>query len=154
MNCTESLMTTYTIERAEYNEYDGELVRYILEMSPQLSELFGGALDFRATDYKYLLTECNFMVCKKDGKIVGHLISHLGGTPLDKNIKILRAISFHVRPNNSRAAYLLFNNFIDIGKDQANHIITALTSHSNIKPQTLEKYGFKELETLYRMEIK
>jgi hypothetical protein len=86
--------------------------------------------------------------------MTGHMICFFTKTPLDPQVTILRQLSFYAKPDSGRTAYHLFHKFIDIGKKQANHIITMLTSHTNIKPSTLENLGFKELETLYRMEIK
>ena len=39
------------------------------------------------------------------------------------------------------------------GDCEADHIITMLTSRTNIKPCTLESKGFKMLEVLYRLEV-
>lgn len=155
----ESLMkTTYTIETVNFHYLSQtikceEFFAYIREVGPELTQLFDGKLNWRQSDFASLVNECGFLVCRRNGKIVGHMIYHLGGTPLDASVKILRQVSFHTRLNSGRAAYHLFHKFIDIGKKEANHIITALTSHTNIKPETLEKYGFNKLETLYRMEV-
>ena len=154
-----SMKTTYTIDKVtqwlliEDKEFKEEFARYLAETGPDLSAIFSDKLKWRSADLEYLIEECGFLVCRRNGKIVGHMIYHLGGTPLDASVKILRQVSFHTRPNSGRAAYYLFHKFIDIGKKEANHIITALTSHTNIKPETLEKYGFNKLETLYRMEV-
>jgi hypothetical protein len=53
----------------------------------------------------------------------------------------------------TKAAYLLFKDFIDFGKSNANHIITMICKITNIKPESLLKLGFTEMETLYRLEI-
>ena len=154
-----TLTTTYTIEQVTLTalksdeEFKEEFIQYLAKVGPELTRLFDGKLDWINVNLETLIEECGFLVCMRNGKIVGHMIYHIGGTPLDASVKVLRQVSFHVRPNSGRAAYHLFHKFIDIGKKEANHIITALTSHTNIKPETLEKYGFNKLETLYRMEV-
>src|SRR5690554_4225149 len=160
MTYMESLMkTTYIIDKVTRELLSGDLElrdefeKYLSKTGPTLTRIFEGKLNWVNLNLQYLIEECGFLVCRRNGKIVGHMIYHLGGTPLDASVKILRQVSFHTRPNSGRAAYHLFHKFIDIGKKEANHIITALTSHTNIKPETLEKYGFNKLETLYRMEV-
>lgn len=150
-----STKTTYTIERVtrETTYHNWKFLKYIEEIGPTLTKLFDGKLDWNNTNFSYLIDNCYFLVCIRNGEIVGHMICNLGNTPLDPSVKILRQISFYTKPNSGRAAYLLFQKFIDIGRKEANHIITMLTSHTNIKPETLERYGFNELETLYRMEV-
>ena len=94
-----------------------------------------------------------FLIGRKHGKICGFHVSWLNNSSLDVRIKILQQQIFYVKPDSGRMAYHLFKKFIDIGKSEANHIITMLTIHSNIKPETLKSWGFTEMETLYRMEI-
>jgi len=94
-----------------------------------------------------------FLVAMKDGKVVGIHSSYLSTCIFNPEIKILQQLLFYVVKGHSKATYLLFNKFIDIGKDEANHINTMLTGHTNIKPESLKRYGFNELETLYRMEV-
>ena len=94
-----------------------------------------------------------FLICRRDGEVRGTMIAFLTKSPFDPSIKILQQQHFYVKPDSGRTAYHLFKKFIDIGKTEANHIITMLTSQTNIKPETLERLGFKEMETLYRMEV-
>jgi hypothetical protein len=147
--------TTYTIEQLDgVSVWNDDVRRYLYDVAPKLSEMFDGALNWENTPYALLADKLIFLICRRNGEIRGHMIANLYTSPLDIKVKILYQVSFHVKPDSGRAAYHLFQKFIDIGKDRANHIITMLTTHSNIKPATLERYGFKELETLYRMEIK
>lgn len=143
-------MKTYTIERQ--TEYDGDFVNFLLEEVPNISNMFGNKFDFVNAKLDQMLEKGVLLVCKINGKIVGVHLSYLIESVFDKNCRILQQQLFYVKPGSGRAAYYLFKKFIDIGKQEANHIITMLTSQTNIKPQTLEKIGFKELETLYRME--
>lgn len=145
------MKTVYTIEQV--TEVTDDFRNYLFEEAPKISALFDNKLDYRNCPVEELIEKCIFLVGKKDGEIRGHMICQIIPNALDYKVKMLYQLSFYVKPNSGRTAYHLFHKFIDIGKDQANHIITMLTSHSNIKPSSLEKLGFKELETLYRMEI-
>lgn len=146
-------MTTYTIERIDSEEkYTSEIRDYFFEVAPVISKMFGDKYDWGNFKIGYLISKGLVLICRRNGKITGHMIASLSPSIFDHNIKILQQISFYVRPKSGRTAYHLFNNFIDIGKVEAHHIITMLTSQTNIKPSSLKKLGFDELETLYRME--
>lgn len=142
---------TYTIKKAESLTYD--LGLFLAEEVPKLSRLYGSKFNYFNCDIDKLIDKGYFYYCERDGEITGIHVSYLGSSPFDPERKILRQLLFYVKPNSGRTAYHLFKNFIDIGKQNANHIITMLTSHTNIKPETLHKFGFGELETLYRMEV-
>jgi len=141
---------TYTISRQR--SMDDDLEYFILENAPDLNEQFGNLFDFRNADYKLMMERGLFLVVRRDGEIRGWMIAFKTPSIFDTNVTILQQQSFFVKPDSGRAAYHLFKKFIDIGKTEADHIITMLTSQTNIKPQTLNKLGFKEFETLYRME--
>lgn len=148
------MSTIYTIEQLNAKTIKRQdVVEYLLDTGPELSKKFDNKFDWKNTPYISLAKNCIFLVGSRDGKICGHMICYVFNSPLDPTVKILYQLSFFVKPDSGRMAYHLFQKFIDIGKDRANHIITMLTSQTNIKPSTLEKLGFKELETLYRMEI-
>lgn len=144
-------MTTYTIE--QITKADDEFIEYFYEVGPELSKKFGNAFDWKYCPIHVMIDRYIFLVCKRNGKITGHMICNLFTSPLDITVKILYQVSFHAKPDSGRTAYHLFQKFLDIGKTRANHVITQLTSQTNIKPATLEKMGFKEMETLYRLEI-
>ena len=48
----------------------------------------------------------------------------------------------------------LLQDFIDFGRLNADHILTTRSRATNIKGRSLERLGFCELETFYRMEVK
>lgn len=149
-------MTTYSIEQLTEEtlyKYD-EVKKYLYEVAPVLAELFGNKFDWKKTPIPLLVKHYQFYICRRDGHVTGHLICHIYTSPLDVTKKILYQVSLYAKPDSGRTAWHLFQKFIDIGKKDANHIITMLTSQTNIKPSTLENMGFKEIETLYRMEIK
>lgn len=146
--------TTYTIEQLNRESFKNPaLQKYLYEEAPKISAMFDNKLDYRNCPVISLAENYIFLVCRRNGEIRGHMLCYVFTSPLDINVKVLYQLSFYVKPDSGRTAYHLFQKFIDIGKDRANHIITMLTSHTNIKPSTLENLGFKELETLYRLEV-
>lgn len=147
----EMTMTTYTVKR--YEDYTKELAVFLGNEIPKISKLFDNKFDWKNRDDFRLFRKGIFLVCERDEEIVGIHISFLVKSVFDENTRILQQQLFYCKEGSGRAAYYLFKKFIDIGKQEANHIITMLTSQTNIKPETLRKMGFKELETLYRLEV-
>ena len=149
------MTTTYTIDKLDRKTlFDPDVKKYLFEVAPKISEMFNNKLDYKNCPVTALVDNYDFLVCRRNGEIRGHLICYVFTSPLDVKVKILYQIAFYAKPDSGRTAWHLFQKFIDIGKAQANHVITMLTSHSNIKPSTLKNLGFEELETLYRLEIK
>lgn len=147
-------MTTYTIERiTKPEDFTKDFKQFLLEEVPKISDTFDNVFDYNNCSPFLMAKKTFVLVCRRDGEIRGLMVADISNNYFDMKIKILQQILFYVKPNSGRTAYYLFNKFIDIGKSEANHIITMLTKHTNIKPTTLESLGFKELETLYRMEI-
>lgn len=144
-------MTTYTIER--HNSPTKEIVDFILKEAPELNKRFGSLFDFENASISLMMDKGLFLVCKRNGEIRGWMIAHMTKSCFDTNVRILQQQSFFVKPDSGRTAYHLFKKFIDIGRVEADHIITMLTSQTNIKPSTLEKMGFNEVETMYRLEV-
>lgn len=151
------MTTTYTIERLFHDDLNNnthEIQEYLSEVAPALTKMFDGKLDYRHTPYDNLFKKYIFLVCLRNGKISGHMICNLFPNPLDSSKVTLYQVSFHAKPDSGRTAYHLFQKFLDIGKTRANHVITQRTPHTNIKASTLESMGFKEMETLYRLETR
>lgn len=151
------IMTTtkYELIRLQkLEDFTPMVIHYIISEGPKISELFDNKLNWENTPVIKLADKFHFYICKRNGEITGHFIAALTFSPLDPTVKVFRQWALYAKPDSGRTAYHLFQKFIDIGKKEANHIITMLTSRTNIKPSTLENMGFKELETLYRMEIK
>lgn len=145
------MTTTYTTERLNF--FNEEIRSFFIKEGPEISKRFGFMYDYNFANYTRMVESGIFLVGRKNGEICGFHVSWLGTSSLDMRKKILQQQIFYVKPESGRMAYHLFKKFIDIGKSEANHIITMLTIHSNIKPETLRKWGFKEIETVYRMEI-
>jgi len=141
---------TYTIKREK--ELTKELLQFICNEADGLNKLFGGKYNWMNMGVHQMLQQGVFLVGYKDGEVRGIHISFLVNHPLDKKLKVLQQQLFYVKPDSGRMAFHLFNNFIDIGKSEADHIITMLTRHTNIKSETLINKGFEEIQVTYRLE--
>ena len=142
----------YTIERQ--TEMSDELSAFFYPEMVKLNELFNGDYKVGKSDLKSMVEKGVFLVCRRDGQITGFHLSWLFRSPLDVSRRVLQQQLFYVGDNAGRSAYLLFKEFIDFGKKQADYILTTIGSHTNIKPSTIKRWGFNEIETLYSMEIK
>ena len=148
----ETTRTIYTVEQAKF--FNDELEEFFIKEGPEISKTFDYIFDYNFANYSRMIEKGIFLIGRKNGKIQGFHVSWLNNSSLDVRVKVLQQQIFYVKPERgSRMAYHLFQKFIDIGKTEANHIITMLTSHTNIKPSTLKRWGFKEMEVKYRMEI-
>jgi hypothetical protein len=147
-------ITIEQITKERLEKKSDDFVKYLSETGPEISKLFNNTFDWKNCALEMMVEKCIFLVGIRNGEIRGHMICYVFNSPMDIKVKILNQLSFYVKPDSGRTAYHLFHKFIDIGKDRANHIITMLTTHSNIKPSSLKNLGFEELETLYRLEIK
>ena len=144
----------YVIEQIKTPEdFTPEVVNFLANEIPNVSKLFGDKFDYLNINYELLAKNKILLICRRNGELRGILLAFLGKSPFDPNLIILRQQLLYVKPDSGRTTYHLFKKFIDIGKREANHIITMLTSQTNIKPATLERMGFDELETLYRLEV-
>lgn len=88
-----------------------------------------------------------------NGRHTGLMLARLCGSIFDDDFITYRQDLLYARPG-SRASKLLLDDFIDFGRRHANHVVTGIGAETCIKPESLEKLGFKKLETIYRMESK
>lgn len=82
---------------------------------------------------------------------IGLMLSRLYRSVFDGTTRILMQDLLYARPG-SRASKVLLDDFIDFGRHNADHILTVIGERTCIKPSSLTGMGFKELETIYRME--
>lgn len=115
------------------------------------TKIFAGWKNF---DYKKFadMTQGLVLVCYRGEQPVGILIAGRGTAAWNSNHRVLKQLTMYAKPN-TRAAYYLMQHFIDIGKASADTVITMIGEHTNIKESSLEKLGFKKLETLYTLEV-
>lgn len=145
----------YTIRRiTSFQELKSqEYKNFLKEEMPKVSKMFGDKFNFGKAQLRFMCERGLFLFCHRGKEVTGLLIAFKSTSAFDVNVKILSQQLLYVKPDSGRTAYHLFNKFIDIGRKEANHIITMLTSQTNIKSSTLERLGFKEMETLYRLEV-
>lgn len=144
----------YVIERiTKVEQCDFDLTNFLMESADHVSILFGAKLNWRNFNIVGYARENLLYVAKKKNQPVGVLLARLFPSIFDPQVKILYLDLLYVRPGGGRTAHILMRKFIDFGKVNANHLICAVAPCTNIKGRSLEKFGFKELETQYRLEI-
>lgn len=144
----------FTVEHRTPTTTNDDLYEFLRANRDHMSAALGGKFNLNNTAVEHMLNKGIVLVGKRRGEIRGVHVSWLARNPIDMEILQLHQQLFYVIPESGRMAYYLFQKFIDIGKSNANHIITMLTRHTNIKPETLKKFGFNELEVLYSLEVR
>ncbi|MGL4559106.1 MAG: hypothetical protein ACRCV5_16520 [Afipia sp.] len=146
-------MSSYTIARVTpaMLACDNELWAFCTMVARKSTENYP-QLDSSNFDIVAYAATHRMMVCWYKGEPVGIMMAHLQYSILDPKVVIYYQDVLWARPG-TRAAYYLMQDFIDFGKKNANHLITMIAAKTNLNARSLERLGFKELETLYRMEV-
>lgn len=143
---------TFTIKRIKAEQISGEFIEFVYESAPLISKMHGEKFNWQAFDFVQYARESLVLACYKGDKPVGALFASLLTGIFDPSVKIFRQDLLYSSMPHSRVAYLLMQSFIEVGKLHANHIWTMRGEKTNIKARSLEKLGFKEVETHYRLE--
>ena len=134
--------------------FDEEMLAFFVEVAARASSMYGEKFNWEKFDlYKYLRTGGFLFVCRKNKKPVGLCLAKLYFSVFDGETKLLRHDLLYGEPG-TKAGYLLFKAYLDFGKHNANHILGTIGEHTNINPRSLEKLGFKKLDTIFRLEIR
>ncbi len=151
---TSTQVSRHTIKRiSSIDDIDCEIAHFFMERADALSKMTGSKFNWKNFDFLNYARHGLFLIALKDNAPVGGLLARLYESVFDYETKILFCDVMHVEPGNSRATYMLIQEFIDFGKANANHILTATHEKTNIKRRSLERLGFKKLEELYRLEV-
>lgn len=137
------------------DDIDGQLASFFVIEAQKLSESVDGRFNGgKAFDFLSYARGSYLLVIYRNNEPVGVSLSRLYPSIFDERTRILKQDLIYVKPNSGRAAYLLMQQFIAFGKKNADHILTSKQYvGTNMKPRSLEKLGFKEVETLYRLEV-
>lgn len=130
-----------------------ETIKFLESSAEYLSNKYGTFKGWRDFDFDSYFKNGWLLVCKRDDKLIGFMLIRLYKSVFDNKTVLLRHDVLYGL-NGTRAAYYLFKAYLDFGKKNADHILGTLGEHTNIKPSTLEKLGFKKLDTIYRLEVK
>ena len=149
-------MNNYCVKVAKSGDLTPSVMRMIYDMGVSFygsnpHPLFG---KWKYFPFKKVADRKDFLIllCYRDEEPVGFLIASRGCAFWNDELRVLRQETLQARPG-TRAAYHLMKHFIDIGKASADHVITMIGQRTNIKPSSLKKLGFSELEILYSMEV-
>lgn len=153
MSTTHSTKTTqtYTIEPVTQN-FSLETYRWLRSAIKKVTDDHVVTYNPELIGLSWFIKNCRFVICRRNGKPVGYMVSRLIKSAFNPEIKRLRQISLYAEPN-TRAAYYLMKDFIDFGKIHADHIITTIGMNTNIKRKSIEKLGFEKIEEHYLMKV-
>ena len=138
----------------------------IEEILPQLkkfSEFYGTSHELYGKDlahsYNVLDTLINqhfFSVVEIDQKIIGFIAGTLAPHFFNNEITVLSEVFWWVNEEHrsNRAGALLFQEFMDFGKANADWITMTIEHHSPVKEESLLKRGFSLQEKSYLMEVR
>ena len=145
---------TYTVETLTPSSFDEkkDLIPYFQSAGRHLASIYGDKFDWRNFKIRRYALENRITVCRHQGRLVGFMLARTFGSIFDGNVKILFQDSLYAEPG-TRAAHALMRDFIDFGKSNANHIISAIGAKTNVKQRSLERLGFRKIEELYRIEV-
>jgi len=153
MTPSTSITRGYTVERITSREQvDDELLEFFKMSAEQVAMDYGHKFNWKKFKLLSYARDHRLMICRRNGRPVGIMLSQLYGSVFDPDVKILCQDLLFTKPG-TRAARLLMRDFIDFGRLNANHVITMIAEKTNIKRQSLEKLGFVKLEELYRIEV-
>lgn len=145
-------MTDYTTrDYRRIRDVDTETWDFMVASAEKVSAAHGDKFTWTNFRIDRYLQGGRLVVCHRRGVPVGFMLSRLSHSIFDHTVKLWIQDLLYAKPG-TRAAYHLMQDFIDFGKTRADHIITMIGSETNIKGSSLEKLGFDEVETYYRME--
>lgn len=144
----------YTIERIHtIDQMDVEFTNFFVHEARAIAKMYGNKFKWTNFDMLGYAREGLVLVVRRRGVPVGAVFARLYGSIFDPEVKILMQDILYVKDGFPIATCLLMQGFIAFGREYANHCFTMLTEQTNIKPSSLKKLGFKEVETLYRLEV-
>ena len=96
-----------------------------------------------------------FLVAEQESVPQGFIVGVLAPHHFNPEIHVLTELLWWVRPEFrvSRSGALLLGAFLDIGQREADWIVMTLEAKSPVKPETLNKRGFRLQETSYIHEV-
>lgn len=128
-----------------------ETLRFLRDALYEAGQMYELPFDSSKFDIKKYADKGRLVVCFRDDVPVGFMMSHLVQSFWDSDIKILKQMLLWAVPK-TRAANLLFKEFIDFGRLHADHIHTNLAVKTNISHRTLDRLGFVPFEVVYVLE--
>lgn len=142
----------YKVIKLKSSDIDDNLLAWFYACNEDLKMLYDLDYDVACVDYRYHADVNHLWICIRNNFAVGFLFATNGHSFFNPSNKSLTQRILYAVPK-TRAANLLLKEYIDFGKSSGKSIYTVLGLATNIKSKTLEKMGFKYVESLYRMEV-
>ena len=146
------MINDYRIERlTNIEQLSMDDLHYISTRVYQLAKQYGNVTEGRFP-LEWAAKNGVIFLCRRKGQICGWVYATLFPDLFNPGKFVLRQELLFAE-SGSRASWYLINEFLDFGKRHANYVITMIGAHTNLTPRNLKRLGFKELETLYRLEV-
>lgn len=143
--------TKYSVKKLEEFELD-QYFPFFKSVARKVWLMYGKKFRYERFRIRSF-TDCHHLViCLRDAEPVGVLLYRLYPSIFDDETRIVYQDLLYAEPG-TRAAYHLLHHLIDFTRHNADHLIVMTTPYANIKGESLERLGFKKLETLYRLEV-
>lgn len=134
---------------------------WILEQLLAFDKFFGSSRSLfpsiEAAEGKlaYLLAHHVVLVAESGVELQGFIVGLLGPSFYNDDVVQLTELFWWVSPEHrgTRAALLLLNAFVAVGKARAHQVIMTLEDNSPVNPVTLERRGFRPKETNFLFEV-
>lgn len=137
-----------TVKRIEWGDLTPDIFNFIAASAKAANQLYGDKFDWKKFPISDFLNKHVLLVAFNGDEPIGFLAATFTRSFFDSEIRILRQELMY-----GKGAFHLLRYFIDFGKGHADHVITCIGEHTNIREANLERLGFTKLETLYRMEV-
>ena len=142
----------YTVKQITLNDLSGILLRFIADNADKLNAIYGNKFDWaHGFPLKYCVKNHVVLVCYRDSEPIGFMLGSMNPMLFDIKKTVLRQEILYAK--YPKATIELLRYFIDLGRLRANHVITCIGKHTNIKPRSLEKLGFTKMEEWFEMEV-
>lgn len=141
----------YSVKRIQMVDMTDEIICMISSAAHEMNETYDNRWDYTNFNLCNFIENHLLLMCFRGEEPVGFIAASIYFSFFDVSKTLLRQDLLYSK--YPKATYMLLKSFIDFGKANANHIITGIGEHTNLKPASLERLGFTKLESLYRMEV-
>lgn len=150
---------SYVIRKAVESDLD-EILIHLKDFSDFYDnkyKLYGKDEEYNKKLILSFITDHIFFVAvtSDTNSVVGFISGLINNHIYNPSIKVLTESFWWVVPNHrtSKAALLLLNKFVEVGKEIADWVVMTVEDRSPVNERTLFKRNFKLIEKSYLLEV-
>lgn len=147
-----SITGKYKVVKLKSSDFNQELLEWFYLSGEYVNEIYERGYDFSKFNMLEFADAHCIWLCLRGGEPVGFMMATYGRNFFDPSVTTLNQRLLYSVPN-TRAALLLLKEYIDFGKHNVDHTHSTIGLLTNVKPSSLEKLGFRIVESLYRLEV-